>query len=83
MDTSEFKDGRVHFRNLRRKGLVHCAYVQANPSICWLLMSFCLFLGCRSVPDAIGYGDPREMKQYLEDHGIKCWIDVERVGQVS
>ena len=37
---------------------------------------------CRSVPGAIGYGDPREIKQHLEDHGIRCWIDVERVGQV-
>ena len=83
MDMSKFKDGRVLFRNLRKKGLVYCAYVQAHLRVWLLLMSFCLFLGCRSVPGAIGYGDPREMKQYLEDHGIKCWIDVERVGQVS
>ena len=37
----------------------------------------------RSVPGAIGNGDPRDIKQYLEDHGVKCWIDVERIGQVS
>lgn len=40
-------------------------------------------LHCRSIPGAIGYGDPREIKRYVEDHGVKCWIDVERVGQVT
>jgi hypothetical protein len=36
----------------------------------------------REVPGALGYGDPRELKSFLEEHGVRCWIDVERVGMV-
>jgi len=35
------------------------------------------------MPGAIGYGDPRELKTYLEKKDISCWIDVERIGMVS
>ena len=37
----------------------------------------------REVEGALGYGDPRELKSYLEEHGIHCWMDVERVGKVG
>ncbi|KAL3880394.1 hypothetical protein ACJMK2_032638 [Sinanodonta woodiana] len=33
------------------------------------------------VPEAIGYGDPREVKNYLQRNGIECWIDVEMIGK--
>lgn len=36
----------------------------------------------RSIPGALGYGDPRKLKHYLEENGVSCWIDVERVGMV-
>ncbi|KAK3588393.1 hypothetical protein CHS0354_028970 [Potamilus streckersoni] len=32
-------------------------------------------------PDAIGYGDPREVKNYLQRNGIECWIDIEMIGK--
>ena len=41
-----------------------------------------MFVFYREIPGALGYGDPRRLKQYLEDHGVTCWIDVERVGMV-
>ena len=37
----------------------------------------------RSSEGAVGYGDPRDIKDFLEANGVKCWIDVERVGIVS
>ena len=36
----------------------------------------------RNIPGALSYGDPRELKQFLEDNGISCWLDVEQVGRV-
>ncbi|KAK3765970.1 hypothetical protein RRG08_002213 [Elysia crispata] len=36
--------------------------------------------GSRSSEGAVGYGDPRDIKDFLEANGVKCWIDVERVG---
>ncbi|XP_053405100.1 uncharacterized protein LOC123566493 [Mercenaria mercenaria] len=50
-------------------------------SYTWVNSATAVKLGTRSVPGALGYGDPRDIKQNLEKHGIKCWIDVERVGQ--
>ena len=37
----------------------------------------------RKIDGALGYGDPRAIKEHLSDNGIKCWIDVERVGKVD
>ena len=34
-------------------------------------------------PGALGFGDPRQMKELLEAQGYSCWLDVEQVGQVS
>ncbi|KAL4228297.1 hypothetical protein ACF0H5_013728 [Mactra antiquata] len=50
-------------------------------SYTWVNSSQAVNLGTRAVSGALGSGDPREIKQYLEDNGIKCWIDVERVGK--
>ncbi|XP_074647641.1 uncharacterized protein LOC141903425 [Tubulanus polymorphus] len=27
---------------------------------------------------ALGWGDPRALKQYLEENGISCWLDIEQ-----
>lgn len=32
---------------------------------------------------SLGHGDPRQIKTLLEQNGIKCWLDIERVGRVS
>lgn len=43
-------------------------------------MQIILFL--RAIEGAVGYGDPRDIKDFVESKGIACWIDVERVGVV-
>ncbi|KAH3812974.1 hypothetical protein DPMN_141417, partial [Dreissena polymorpha] len=50
-------------------------------SYTWVNSQVAVNLGTREIKSALGYGDPREIKKYLEGQGIKCWIDVERVGQ--
>ena len=32
---------------------------------------------------AIGVGDPRTIKEQLEENGIDCWLDIERAGKVK
>ncbi|XP_070533769.1 uncharacterized protein [Ptychodera flava] len=32
-------------------------------------------------PHALGKGDPRELKEYLEKNGVTCWMDVDNVGR--
>lgn len=39
-------------------------------------------LGSATVDGAIGWGDPRKIKEFLQSKGINCWIDVEQMGQV-
>ncbi|XP_060565876.1 uncharacterized protein LOC132724909 isoform X2 [Ruditapes philippinarum] len=49
-------------------------------SYTWVNSAQAVTLGTREVPGALGYGDPRELKSFIEEHGVRCWIDVERVG---
>ncbi|XP_064625808.1 uncharacterized protein LOC135486696 [Lineus longissimus] len=30
--------------------------------------------------NAMGFGDPREIKEFLEKNGVTCWIDIEKTG---
>ena len=30
----------------------------------------------------LGSGDPRDVKEYLDSKGIKCWMDIEQAGKV-
>ena len=39
--------------------------------------------GTRSIEAALGWSDPRVLKECFEREGIRCWLDVEQVGQVS
>ncbi|XP_053405125.1 uncharacterized protein LOC123565346 [Mercenaria mercenaria] len=72
-------------RTLKDKSEVD-AETQASPkpqvffSYTWVNSSQAVALGTREIPGALGYGDPRELKTFLEEQGIRCWIDVERVG---
>ncbi|XP_046562629.1 LOW QUALITY PROTEIN: uncharacterized protein LOC124271531 [Haliotis rubra] len=49
-------------------------------SYCWQNSAEAVARGTRSTEGAVGYGDPRAIKKYLDDHGVQCWLDVERVG---
>lgn len=40
-------------------------------------------LGSATKEGAMGWGDPRKIKEFLESKGIKCWLDIEQMGQVS
>ncbi len=32
-------------------------------------------------PDALGWGDPRALKSFLEKHGYTVWVDFEQIGK--
>lgn len=54
-------------------------------SYCWSNSHDAIAKGSKMVEGALGWekGDPRKVKAFLEEKGIKCWIDVEQVGGVS
>jgi hypothetical protein len=52
-------------------------------SYCWQNSERAKAKGSRSAEGAAGYGDPRDIKDYLQEHSVPCWIDIERVGMVS
>ena len=52
-------------------------------SYCWNNSLDAIKKGTRQVPGSVGYGDPRKIKEFLSENGVSCWMDVERVGQVS
>ena len=51
-------------------------------SYCWANSAEAVGKGTKSTKEAVGYGDPRAFKTYLEENGIRCWIDVDNVGKV-
>ena len=51
-------------------------------SYCWKNSARAVSKGSRTVEGAVGFGDPRDIKDHLEGKGVGCWIDVERVGVV-
>ncbi|XP_048241150.1 uncharacterized protein LOC124116403 [Haliotis rufescens] len=50
-------------------------------SYCWCNSKEAVALGSQSKTGALGWGDPRRLKKFLEGKGIKCWLDIERMGQ--
>ncbi|XP_033749498.1 LOW QUALITY PROTEIN: uncharacterized protein LOC117334139 [Pecten maximus] len=48
-------------------------------SYSWVNSRSAVDSGTRELSGAIGPGDPRELKNYLEEHGVGCWIDIEQV----
>ncbi|GFS24052.1 hypothetical protein ElyMa_006993500, partial [Elysia marginata] len=53
--------------------------VKTPPSVfisyCWSNSRIAQSLGTRGKPEALGWGDPREIKLELENRGISCWLD--------
>ena len=37
--------------------------------------------GTKTEESALGWGDPREIKRFLEEHDFPCWIDIEQAGK--
>ncbi|XP_069109822.1 uncharacterized protein, partial [Argopecten irradians] len=48
-------------------------------SYSWANSRLAVQSGTKELPGALGFGDPRQMKPFLEQNGIKCWIDVDQV----
>jgi hypothetical protein len=53
-------------------------------SYCWTNSKDAADKGSHCPPEALGWGDPRQIKKYLQEHGVTCWLDIEQAGlQVS
>ncbi|CAF4269617.1 unnamed protein product, partial [Rotaria magnacalcarata] len=37
--------------------------------------------GTKATGTSIGWGDPRALKDYLEERGLQVWMDVTRLGK--
>ncbi|XP_025083170.1 uncharacterized protein LOC112557488 isoform X2 [Pomacea canaliculata] len=57
------------------------AYPQCFISYCWANSLTAVQTGSSSTSKALGWGDPRKLKKFLEDNGVTCWIDTEQMGQ--
>lgn len=52
-------------------------------SYCWSNSLDAQKKGTICPPGALGFVDPRDIKKYLEQHGISCWLDIEQAATVS
>ncbi|XP_055863720.1 uncharacterized protein LOC106053574 [Biomphalaria glabrata] len=73
---------------LRKKHPIHHdntevskSYPPCFISYTWKNSAKAVAKGSRTTEGALGFGDPRDIKNFLEDNGIGCWLDEERVGQ--
>ncbi|KAL8604081.1 hypothetical protein ACOMHN_024906 [Nucella lapillus] len=48
-------------------------------SYCWSNSRDAQSKGTLCPPSALGWGDPRDIKQFLEKHGVSCWMDTEQI----
>jgi len=51
-------------------------------SYCWSNSLDAVEKGTTKVKGALGFYDPRQLKDRLEEKGISCWMDIDRVAQV-
>ena len=52
-------------------------------SYCWTNSHEAIKNGTKEIKGALGWADPRKFKEHIENKGIQCWMDVDRVGQVN
>ena len=57
-------------------------YPECFISYCWSNSHDAISKGSRKKENALGWGDPRKIKEFLSEKQIGCWLDVERVGGV-
>ncbi|WAR27954.1 PATS1-like protein [Mya arenaria] len=50
-------------------------------SYTWVNSANAVAQGTRKLDNALGYADPRGIRDFLEENNVKCWIDVEQVGK--
>lgn len=55
-------------------------YPKVFISYCWSNSARAVEMGRKSSPDALGPVDPREIKDFLTEKGVDCWLDVEQTG---
>ncbi|XP_012936376.2 uncharacterized protein LOC106011403 [Aplysia californica] len=62
-------------------GSIH-SQVQQHPSVfisyCWTNSQHAKSRGTNCPPEALGWGDPREIKEKLEERGLTCWLDFDQ-----
>ncbi|KAK3737158.1 hypothetical protein RRG08_016463 [Elysia crispata] len=56
-------------------------YPECFISYCWANSKTAADAGSATKPGALGWGDPRKIKEFLQSKGVKCWLDVEQMGQ--
>ena len=53
-------------------------------SYCWVNSASAVKVGeAKEREGSLGFGDPRQLKTFLESHGFVSWLDKERAGRVS
>jgi len=50
-------------------------------SYCWANSRNASEKSMRINEEALGWGDPRSIKEYLQTQGLGCWIDTEMIGK--
>lgn len=50
-------------------------------SYCWQNSQEAVNNGTQARHGALGYGDPRKIKEFLEKKGLSCWLDIEQMGK--
>ncbi|CAF3639029.1 unnamed protein product [Rotaria socialis] len=50
-------------------------------SYCWMNSHDAVSKGTKPTGTSIGWGDPRALKDYLEERGLQVWMDVTRLGK--
>ncbi|CAL1544121.1 unnamed protein product, partial [Lymnaea stagnalis] len=64
-----------------RKQKKKILYPECFISYCWANSKTAVDLGSATKEGALGWGDPRKIKELLQSKGISCWLDVEQMGQ--
>jgi len=59
-----------------------CVTPEVFISYCWTNSHDAIKKGTKEVKGALGFYDPRQLKDHLEEKGISCWMDINRVAQV-
>ncbi|KAK6965188.1 leucine-rich repeat serine/threonine-protein kinase 1 [Biomphalaria glabrata] len=65
----------------RRHKKKQVTYPECFISYCWANSKMAVDLGSATKEGALGWGDPRKIKEFLQSKGVSCWLDIEQMGQ--